>query len=143
MVGQPQWDIIVDGCENHMETHMTTFHPVLTRDVKNPSSLKRFEVKTLASNNSDGLQGLVYFHCNVAVCDLSNPGSPCGRRCAPVKRGGSTIIHSAQELHSAVSSGPIRILTPEMIQSPDRKETNDGTHRKFPWIVLLAIGAAV
>ncbi|XP_078389858.1 uncharacterized protein LOC144671720 [Cetorhinus maximus] len=143
MVGQPQWDIIVDGCENHMDTHMTTFHPVITRDVKNPSSLKRFEVKTLASNNSDGLQGLVYFHCNVAVCDLSNPGSHCGRRCAPGKRGGSTISHSAQELHSAVSSGPINILTPEMIQSSDHKETSDGTHRKFPWIVLLAIGAAV
>ncbi|XP_067827928.1 uncharacterized protein [Heptranchias perlo] len=142
--GQPQWDIIVDGCENHMDTYMTTFHPVLTRDVKNPSSLKRFEVKTLASNNSGGLQGLVYFHCNVAVCDLKHPGATdtCGRRCTPGKlRGGRTINHSAQEFHSTVSSGPVNILTQE--QQPDQEMTNDGAHWQLSWVVLLAVGAAV
>ncbi|XP_038642629.1 uncharacterized protein LOC119958270 [Scyliorhinus canicula] len=96
MAGQQHWDLVVDGCENHMETYMTTFHPVVTQHVKNASSLKRFEVQTIASNNSGGLQGLVYIHCNVAVCDLTNPSVTCGRRCTPSKRGGRTINHSAK-----------------------------------------------
>ncbi|XP_067879609.1 uncharacterized protein [Heterodontus francisci] len=137
--GQPQWDLIVDGCENHMDTYMTTFHPVLSKNVKNPFSLKRFEVKTLDSNNS-GLQGLIYFHCNVAVCALNNLSDPCGRRCSPSKMRGHTINHSVQEIHSTVSSGPINILTME--QWPDHK-TSDGTHWKLSWVVLLAVGAAV
>ncbi|XP_078056928.1 uncharacterized protein LOC144481673 isoform X2 [Mustelus asterias] len=128
-------------CENNMETYKTIFHPVATRNVKNPFSLKRFEVKTFASNNSGGLQGLVYFHCNVAVCDMNNPDIPCGRRCTTGKRGGRTINHSAQEFQSAVSSGPIHIL-PEVNQSPDHK-TSEGTPWKLSWVVLLAVGAAV
>ncbi|GCB81117.1 hypothetical protein scyTo_0022460, partial [Scyliorhinus torazame] len=128
-------------CENHMETYVTTFHPVITKHVKNPSSLKRFEVQTIASNNSGGLQGLIYIHCNVAVCDLTNPGVTCGRRCAPSKRGGRTINHSAQELQSTVSSGPINILT--VTPSPGRKETSDEARWKLSWVVLLAVGAAV
>uniref|UniRef100_UPI00398EDB95 uncharacterized protein n=1 Tax=Pristiophorus japonicus TaxID=55135 RepID=UPI00398EDB95 len=143
MSGQPQWDIIVDGCGNHMDTYMTTFHPVFTQAVENPFSLKRFEVKTLASNNSGGLEGLVYFHCNVAVCDFNNPGvaGTCGRRCIPGKqRGGRTINHSAQEVHSAVSSGPINILS---LEQRSNHKTSDGTHWKLSWVVLLAVGAAV
>ncbi|XP_043542821.1 uncharacterized protein LOC122548349 [Chiloscyllium plagiosum] len=139
LAGQPQWDIIVDGCANHMETYTSTFHPVLTKDVENPFSLKRFEVKTLVSNNSGGLEGLVYFHCNVAICDLSNPDSLCRRTCSPSKRGGHTITHSTREFHGAVSSGPINILT-RVSQSPN--ETT-GAHWKLSRVVLLAVGIAV
>ncbi|XP_066468832.1 zona pellucida sperm-binding protein 2-like [Tiliqua scincoides] len=84
--GSPQWNIVVDSCENTEDSHQTTFHRVPSDSVPFPTHLKRFEVKMFTFTvNGQALQGQVYFHCSAIICDASRPSSDaiCARRCIP------------------------------------------------------------
>nr|XP_008101764.1 PREDICTED: uncharacterized protein LOC100563455 [Anolis carolinensis] len=108
----PQWNIVVDSCENSEDSHQTTFHGVPTGSVPFPTHLKRFEVKMFTFVvNSRALQGQVYFHCSVVICDSSYPSydALCSRRCIPRRQRIGRSTDSTSDLHGYVSSGAIVI----------------------------------
>ncbi|XP_042308842.1 uncharacterized protein LOC121922947, partial [Sceloporus undulatus] len=108
----PQWNIVVDSCENTEDTHQTTFHGVPSAFVPFPTHLKRFEVKMFTFVvDRQALQGQIYFHCSVVICDSSYPTSDalCARRCIPRRQRIGRSIDSTSDLQGYVSSGAITI----------------------------------
>ncbi|XP_053156675.1 uncharacterized protein LOC128346920 isoform X2 [Hemicordylus capensis] len=106
----PQWNIVTDSCENTEDSHQTIFYSVPRGSVMFPTHLKRFEVKMFTFMvNGQALQGQIYFHCSVVICDASYPASDalCARHCIPRRqRVGRSIDHTS-DLHGYVSSGAI------------------------------------
>ncbi|KAM8960488.1 zona pellucida sperm-binding protein 2 [Pelodytes ibericus] len=77
----PQWNVVVDGCQEKKDNFLTVFHPV--SGVSLPTHRKRFEVKAFTFlTNSDQSTNLVYFHCSVVICNTKAPDSPlCSKKC--------------------------------------------------------------
>ncbi|XP_072847410.2 uncharacterized protein LOC110081158 [Pogona vitticeps] len=106
----PQWNIVVDSCENMEDSHQTTFHQVPRGSDPFPMHLKRFEVKMFTFIlNGQALQGQIYFHCSAVICDSSYPSSDdlCARRCIPRRQRVGRSIDSNRDLQGYVSSGAI------------------------------------
>ncbi|KAG7222704.1 hypothetical protein INR49_026313, partial [Caranx melampygus] len=80
----PSWDIIVDTCENHDDSYVTIFHPVVgdARDAVSSHS-KRFSVKMFTFTKDDEvLKDEIYVHCDVVVCDkTSQTHGACRGQC--------------------------------------------------------------
>ncbi|XP_061470410.1 uncharacterized protein LOC133379333 [Rhineura floridana] len=106
----PQWNIVIDSCENTEDSHQTTFHSVSTGSVPFPTHLKRFEVKMFTFMvDSQALQGQIYFHCSAVICDSSWPSSDalCARHCIPRRQRIGRSIDSTNDLQGYVSSGAV------------------------------------
>ncbi|KAG8433114.1 hypothetical protein GDO86_017413 [Hymenochirus boettgeri] len=115
----PQWNVVVDGCQELMDNLLTIFHPVGT-DVARPSHHKRFEVKTFAFVlGGEVLTNLVYFHCRAVICNKLAPDFPiCSKKC-PVGRRKRDEMSKSRE--SSVVSLPGSILFVEMESSTKNK----------------------
>ncbi|NP_988855.1 zona pellucida sperm-binding protein 2 [Xenopus tropicalis] len=83
----PQWNVVVNGCQEQMDNLWTVFHPV-GLDVARPSHRKRFEVKTFAFVlGGDTSSNLVYFHCHAIICNKLAPDfSICSKTCSAGRR---------------------------------------------------------
>ncbi|KAJ7317571.1 hypothetical protein JRQ81_003733 [Phrynocephalus forsythii] len=106
----PQWNVVVDSCENTEDSHQTIFHHVPQGSVPFPMHLKRFEVKMFTFMlNGQALQGQIYFHCSAVICDSSYPSSDvlCARRCIPRRQRMGRSTDSNSDLQGYVSSGAI------------------------------------
>ncbi|KAF7230711.1 uncharacterized protein zpax1 [Nothobranchius furzeri] len=114
----PSWDIIVNGCENADDGYTTIFHPVaMDTGIAVPSHFKRFSMKMFTFiEDKKVLQHEIYVHCNVVICDNTNPTEGiCQGQCAnptavkPTDKGMKRAQRSTttQEL---ISTGPI-VLT--------------------------------
>ncbi|KAH0628928.1 hypothetical protein JD844_010579 [Phrynosoma platyrhinos] len=70
----PQWNIVVDSCENTEDSHQTIFHGVPGAFVPFPTHLKRFEVKMFTFVvNGQALQGQAVVLIRPAICkDMSH-----------------------------------------------------------------------
>ncbi|XP_030051452.1 uncharacterized protein LOC115465185 isoform X2 [Microcaecilia unicolor] len=116
----PQWDVVINSCENTEDSHETLFHPVMNNSrLRFASHAKRFEVKMFTFiHDTKALLGEVYFHCSVVICDARDPSSDllCARICIPDKQrfGRSAEMHY---LHGHVSSGAVILMV-------DGKEQN-------------------
>ncbi|XP_066559653.1 uncharacterized protein LOC136749347 [Amia ocellicauda] len=106
----PQWDIIIDSCENTEDLYKTIFHPVTANQrVLFPSHLKRFEVKMFTfTNEQTVLETPIYVHCGVVICDANQPSDGvCRGQCIPGKQ---RFGRSADRKNRVVvSSGPIDV----------------------------------
>uniref|UniRef100_A0A3B4WAJ3 Zona pellucida protein AX 1 n=1 Tax=Seriola lalandi dorsalis TaxID=1841481 RepID=A0A3B4WAJ3_SERLL len=69
----PSWDIIVD-CENHDDSYVTIFHPVVSdARVAVPSHFKRFSMKMFTFTKDDEvLKDEIYVHCDAVICDTNS-----------------------------------------------------------------------
>ncbi|KAM6468748.1 uncharacterized protein PHA67_009107 [Liasis olivaceus] len=108
----PQWDIVVDSCENTADSHQTIFHDVPNTSIPFPTHLKRFEVKMFTFVvNSQAVQGQIYFHCSAVTCDSIQPSSDalCTRFCIPRRQRAGRSIDSSNDIQGYVSSGAIVI----------------------------------
>ncbi|KAM4023902.1 zona pellucida sperm-binding protein 2 [Anomaloglossus baeobatrachus] len=109
----PQWNVVVDGCQENQDNYLTVFHPV---DVNVPKAThrKRFEVKTFAFMQGGQLSNkLVYFHCSAIICNINSPDSLlCTRRCLPSRSRRDELFLNR---HSTLASlpGPILLLDSE------------------------------
>ncbi|XP_072000243.1 uncharacterized protein [Engystomops pustulosus] len=110
----PMWPIVDNSCE-HNEPYQTIFHQVRADSrVQIPSHLKRFEVKTLTFMGEGAIYGgEIYFHCEVIICDSSNPTSDpaCAQvgSCIPARqRLGRSV--DADDEHKLVSSKAVFLL---------------------------------
>nr|XP_033791578.1 zona pellucida sperm-binding protein 2-like [Geotrypetes seraphini] len=117
----PQWDVVINSCENAEDTHETIFHPVTNNSrIRFANHVKRFEVKMFTfMHDAKALSGKIYFHCSVVICDGRDPSMDllCTRICIPDKQrfGRSTEMHY---LSGHVSSGAILLVV-------DGTEQND------------------
>ncbi|XP_029451817.1 zona pellucida sperm-binding protein 2-like isoform X2 [Rhinatrema bivittatum] len=115
----PQWDVVINSCENTKDTHETIFHPVTDNlRIKFSNHVKRFEVKMFTfMHDTNALLGQVYFHCSVVICDSRDRTSDkhCARKCIPDKQrfGRSAEFHY---LHGHVSSGAILLVADKTVQ---------------------------
>uniref|UniRef100_A0A3Q4HYP3 Zona pellucida protein AX 1 n=1 Tax=Neolamprologus brichardi TaxID=32507 RepID=A0A3Q4HYP3_NEOBR len=64
----PQWDIIVNSCENRDDTHVTVFHPVKD-NIAMPSHVKRFSMRMFTFTNDNE----IYVHCDAVICNTNGP----------------------------------------------------------------------
>ncbi|XP_020497136.2 uncharacterized protein zpax1 [Labrus bergylta] len=120
----PSWDIIVDSCENHDDSYVTLFHPVV-RDsrITIPSHVKRFSIKMFTFTQDEAvLKDEIYVHCDAVICDLnSRADGSCGGRCVQTAEE-NTSRHQGikgvkrqkrstdSEHHRQLSSGPITLF---------------------------------
>ncbi|XP_022621514.1 uncharacterized protein LOC111236890 [Seriola dumerili] len=123
----PSWDIIVDSCENHDDSYVTIFHPVVSdARVAVPSHFKRFSMKMFTFTKDDEvLKDEIYVHCDAVICDTnSQADGACRGQCAhhtgmsnsrqqgiKVKREQRSTDSSNQR---QISSGPIVLLNPQI-----------------------------
>ncbi|XP_069014804.1 uncharacterized protein [Embiotoca jacksoni] len=114
----PSWDIIVDTCENHDDSYVTVFHPVM-RDarVKIPSQIKRFSMKMFTFiNGNNVLKDQIFVHCDSVLCVAnSQADGACRGQCVrPSSMRSSTHqrkIRSTDSIHQMqISSGPILLF---------------------------------
>ncbi|XP_063758791.1 LOW QUALITY PROTEIN: uncharacterized protein LOC134877272 [Eleginops maclovinus] len=70
----PNWDLILDSCENHDDSYTTIFHLVVSDSrVLVPSHIKRFSVKMFTFTKDDEvLKDQIYVHCDAVICDTSS-----------------------------------------------------------------------
>ncbi|MEE6497724.1 hypothetical protein FKM82_002821 [Ascaphus truei] len=136
----PQWNIVVDGCQEDQDNYMTVFHPVGS-SVEQPSHRKRFEVKTFAFvSGGEALTNLIYFHCSAIVCNKLAPDSPlCTKTCPQSrKRRDEMIMHKDASLVSL--PGPI-LFTDSWTSVQHEDHTNDVVEH-LPEGVLPVLGLA-
>nr|ABD48751.2 vitelline envelope glycoprotein A precursor [Rhinella arenarum] len=140
----PQWNVVVDGCQESHDSHLTVFHPV--NNVPLATHRKRFEVKAFAFMQGGQLStNLVYFHCRAIICDVTSPDSPlCSKRCPPSrKRRDELFLHR----HSTLASlpGPVLLLDSEAaLTSEDEQDIiTQVTIGVLPAFALVAVIALV
>ncbi|XP_078503881.1 uncharacterized protein LOC144762531 [Lissotriton helveticus] len=107
----PQWDIVVNSCENGADDYETVFHPVAVDSrVRIPGHLKRFEVKTFTFRQIP--KGTIYFHCSVVICssNLRSADQLCSRRCIPEKQRLGRSVDDRPDVHGFVSSGSVQFV---------------------------------
>nr|AAD12172.1 vitelline envelope 69/64 kDa glycoprotein [Xenopus laevis] len=128
----PQWNVVVDGCQEEMDNLWTVFHPV-GMNVARPSHRKRFEVKTFAFVlGGDVLSNLVYFHCHAIICNKLAPDfSLCSKTCS-VGRRKRDELSMYRESSTVSLSGPILIV--DLESSTQNKDHTSSVGR-------LAVGA--
>ncbi|XP_068102971.1 zona pellucida sperm-binding protein 2 isoform X2 [Hyperolius riggenbachi] len=101
----PQWNVVVDGCQENRDDYLTVFHPV--SNVALPKHRKRFEVKAFAFMVGEDLSpDLVYFHCSAIICNIQDPDFPlCTKNCPLSRRKRHELfLHR----HSLIASkGPV------------------------------------
>ncbi|XP_039981513.1 uncharacterized protein LOC120789089 [Xiphias gladius] len=117
----PSWDIIVDSCENHDDSYVTTFHPIVSDDrVAVPSHIKRFSMKMFTfTKDEEVLKDEIYVHCDAVICDTnSQADGTCRGQCVhPTDLSNSRHQGVKREQRSTdsrnqrkISSGPIVLL---------------------------------
>ncbi|XP_060907869.1 uncharacterized protein LOC132984874 [Labrus mixtus] len=117
----PSWDIIVDSCENHDDSYVTLFHPVVSDSrITIPSHVKRFSIKMFTFTRDEAvLKDEIYVHCDAVICDVdSRADGSCGGQCVQTAEE-NTSRHQGikgvkrqkrstdSEHHRQLSSGPI------------------------------------
>ncbi|CAJ0943957.1 unnamed protein product [Ranitomeya imitator] len=137
----PQWNVIVDGCQESQDHYLTIFHPV---DVTVPKAThrKRFEVKTFAFMQGGELSiNLVYFHCSAIICNINSPDSPlCNKRCFAARRRRDELFLNR---HSNLASlpGPVMLVDSEPSLSLDDEQdvVKQVTIGVLPAFALVAV----
>ncbi|XP_037305482.2 uncharacterized protein LOC119195016 [Pungitius pungitius] len=110
----PKWDLISHGCANQGDPHKVIFHPVLPdARVQNPLNFKRFEIPMFAfTKDEKNLSRQVFVHCDVVICDVTNPAGPaCNVRCSDQDagmKGQNPDVSEGQSINS-LTSGPMLI----------------------------------
>ncbi|KAJ1149545.1 hypothetical protein NDU88_002352 [Pleurodeles waltl] len=108
----PQWNIVVNSCENAADDYETIFHPVTVDSrVRFPGHLKRFEVKMFTFRQIP--KGTIYFHCSVVICSSARLSADqlCSRRCIPEKQRLGRSVDDRSDVHGYVSSGSVQFMT--------------------------------
>ncbi|XP_073501873.1 zona pellucida sperm-binding protein 2 [Phyllobates terribilis] len=110
----PQWNVIVDGCQESKDNYLTIFHPV-DAAVPKATHHKRFEVKAFAFMQGGDLStNLVYFHCSAIICNINSPDSQlCTKRCLPGRRRRRDELFLNRHSNLASLPGPILLLDSE------------------------------
>ncbi|XP_077131100.1 zona pellucida sperm-binding protein 2 [Ranitomeya variabilis] len=137
----PQWNVIVDGCQESQDNYLTIFHPV---DVTVPKAThrKRFEVKAFAFMQGGELStNLVYFHCSAIICNINSPDSPlCNKRCFAGRRRRDELFLNR---HSNLASlpGPVLLVDSEPSLSLDDEQdvVKQVTIGVLPAFALVAV----
>ncbi|TRZ00496.1 hypothetical protein DNTS_004526 [Danionella cerebrum] len=89
----PKWDLVVNGCWNPADTHLTVFHPVLPGSVPFPSHVKRFEIQMFTfTQNNIASQDQLFVHCDAVLCDVNQIDAICNRQCPS-----SAPVHTAKK----------------------------------------------
>ncbi|XP_044160435.1 LOW QUALITY PROTEIN: zona pellucida sperm-binding protein 2-like [Bufo gargarizans] len=140
----PQWNVVVDGCQESHDSYLTVFHPV--NNVPLATYRKRFEVKAFAFMQGGQLStNFVYFHCHAIICDITSPDSSlCSKSCPPSrKRRDELFLHR----HSTLASppGPVLLLASEAsLTSEDEQDViTQVTIGVLPAFALVAVIALV
>ncbi|XP_018430380.1 PREDICTED: zona pellucida sperm-binding protein 2-like, partial [Nanorana parkeri] len=102
----PQWNVVVDGCEEDRDDYLTVFHKV--SNVLLPKHRKRFEVKAFEfQGGSLAIHG-VFFHCSALICSLQSPDYPlCTKSCEGSRRKRDELFLNR---HSVLASLPGPLL---------------------------------
>ncbi|XP_041661284.1 zona pellucida protein AX 1 [Cheilinus undulatus] len=120
----PSWDIIVDSCENHDDSYMTLFHPVVSDSrITLPSHAKRFSIKMFTfTQDEEVLKDEIYVHCDAVICDTnSRADGSCRGQCVQtastsdsrhqgIKGGVKREQRSTDSHQTRLSSGPILLV---------------------------------
>uniref|UniRef100_A0A8C5QX09 ZP domain-containing protein n=1 Tax=Leptobrachium leishanense TaxID=445787 RepID=A0A8C5QX09_9ANUR len=136
----PQWNMVVDGCQEEKDNFQTVFHPV--HDVDLPTHRKRFQVKTFAFVTSgEATTSLIFFHCSAVICDTLAPDSPlCTTRCPSSKK--RDAVHVSKDSSVVSLPGPILLTTPRTsIKTQD--ETSVLEHLVIGLIPAFALAAVI
>ncbi|XP_018430504.1 PREDICTED: zona pellucida sperm-binding protein 2 [Nanorana parkeri] len=101
----PQWNVVVDGCEEDRDDYLTVFHKV--SNVLLPKHRKRFEVKAFEFVFED-VSSFVFFHCSALICSLQSPDYPlCTKSCEGSRRKRDELFLNR---HSVLASLPGPLL---------------------------------
>ncbi|XP_071976651.1 zona pellucida sperm-binding protein 2 [Engystomops pustulosus] len=137
----PQWNVVVDGCEESKDNYLTKFHPV-DGSVPQAKYRKRFEVKAFAFMQGGELSNnLVYFHCSAIICSLNALDSPlCTKTCLPSRKKRDDVFLNR---HSNLASppGPVLLLDSEpSLKSEDVQDVvKQVTVGVLPAFALVAV----
>ncbi|XP_075037597.1 zona pellucida sperm-binding protein 2 [Mixophyes fleayi] len=135
----PQWNIVVDGCQENQDNYLTVFHPVL--NVAQPSHRKRFEVKAFAFVlNDEPSTNLIYFHCSAIICNIQSPDSAlCTKKCPMSRKRRDELFLNR---HSTLVSlhGPVLFdSTPAMSYQDEQDVIKQVTIGVLPAFGLVAV----
>ncbi|XP_069841015.1 zona pellucida sperm-binding protein 2 [Dendropsophus ebraccatus] len=137
----PQWNVVVDGCQESQDNYLTVFHPV-NGNVPQATHRKWFEVKAFAFMQGGELStNLVYFHCSAIICDINSPDSPlCKKTCLqPRSKRDELFLHRHSNLASL--PGPVLFLDsePSMSLEGERDVMKQVTIGVLPAFALVAV----
>ncbi|XP_056392226.1 zona pellucida sperm-binding protein 2 [Hyla sarda] len=136
----PQWNVVVDGCQESQDNYLTIFHPVT--NVPQATHRKRFEVKAFAFMQDGELTtNLVFFHCNAIICNIKSPDNPlCTKKC-PQSRAKRDELFLQRHSNLASLPGPVLLLDPEPSLSfeDERNVIQEVTIGVLPAFALVAV----
>ncbi|XP_069841016.1 zona pellucida sperm-binding protein 2-like [Dendropsophus ebraccatus] len=134
----PQWNVVVDGCQESQDNYLTVFHPV-NINVPQATHRKWFEVKAFAFMEGGELStNLVYFHCSAIICNIQSPDSPlCTKKCPQTRSKRDLFLKRNTNLASP--PGPIFLLNSEPSMSFEDENVIKVIIGALPAIVLIAV----
>ncbi|XP_053141246.1 uncharacterized protein LOC128340298 isoform X2 [Hemicordylus capensis] len=107
----PQWNVIVDRCENKSHGSVLNFYPVTKNDrVKHPNHFKRVGIQMRIPLKK------VYFHCTVTVRDCLHVIDDLSYRQCPSRRKPDVNLEIQSGRRGYVLAGPILIIHPDQVK---------------------------
>ncbi|XP_053327976.1 zona pellucida sperm-binding protein 2-like [Spea bombifrons] len=138
----PQWNIVVDGCQEARDDRMTIFHAV-GLDVPYPTHHKRFEVKAFAfMSGGEASTNLIYIHCSATICNKMTPDFPLCTKTCPASRPRRDLDGLQMHKGSLVSlPGPVLMMAAESsVRSQDETSAlGQVTIGLLPAFALIAV----